>query len=214
MPQKNQKLGPDWRLHVIVGGEEKPFDTAEAALRGGARVLQYRGKKKPGELQFREASALRAMTRDYGAYLVVNDRADVALLVDADGLHLGGEDLPVIEARRILGKEKIIGATAHTLKEAEAAEQQSADYLGYGAVFATRSKKSASVSGLDGLERIVRRAAVPIIGIGGISRRNITEVLETGASGVAVLSAVLEAEDSLKATQELMNKIKARAGNA
>lgn len=204
MKGKGWGINRDKRLCVIVGTGGDTLRTAEAALQGGAGVVQYRGKKKPGAVQYREVSALRRLTLRYGADLIINDRPDLVLLADADGIHLGAEDLPVPVARRILGPKKKIGATAHCLREAEQAEQQGADYVGFGAVFATGSKEGVPVAGLGAVAEAVSRVDIPVIGIGGISRLNITDVFEAGAAGVAVLSAVGEAADPASAARELL----------
>ncbi len=141
----------DMRLCVIVGGERDPLRVARAALSGGARFIQYRGKEKSSAVQLREARELRAMTRKYDATLVINDRPDIARLSGADGVHLGAADLPLPVVRRMLGNEHLIGATAHTPAEGKTAEREGADYLGFGAVFPSSTKTDVVVAGLDRL---------------------------------------------------------------
>jgi thiamine-phosphate pyrophosphorylase len=184
-----------------------PLCTAAAALKAGARVLHYRGKGKPGVLQWREAAELRGLTRGYGADLIINDRPDIAFLVDADGLHLGQKDLPFQAARSLVGSKKVIGVTAHTVQEAQEAEREGADYVGFGTVFVTNSKEGVAVAGLKSLAEVVRRLEIPVIGIGGISRLNLVSVMETGVTGVAVLSAVSEAPDPGTAVRQLRDRI-------
>ncbi len=200
-------MGPAWRLCVIVGTEDDPARTAEAALRGGAGVIQYRGKGKAGAVQLRQATALRELTRRYGAFLIVNDRSDIASLADADGVHLGPEDLPVAVGRRILGGERIIGATAHNLREALEVQAEGADYIGLGSVFPTPSKAGARVIGLETLREVAARVRIAVVGIGGIARGNAGAVLQHGARGVAVLSAVGAAPDPEQATRELLVEV-------
>ena len=127
--------------------------------------------------------------------LIVNDRLDVALLSGADGVHLGQDDIPVAEARRLAGEDFLIGATAHNVQEALAAEAAGADYLGCGAVFATHTKKDTVPLGLDGLQAIRQAVRIPIAGIAGITLDNYRLVLDTGANGIAVVSAILGAPD-------------------
>lgn len=207
MRKSSRKIAEQWRLYVILGHEEDTLQIAGAALRGGADVLQYRGKGKPGSVQHQEAAALRKLTHQCGADLVINDRIDVALLVDADGLHLGEGDLPVAVARNILGAKKIIGATAHSLDQVSQAEEEGADYIGFGAVFPTDSKSGATVRGLPNLGKVVRQTRLPVFGIGGIQHGNVAEVLHTGVSGVAVLSAVSGSKDPEAATRDLVKRI-------
>ena len=192
---------------MIVGCEDDTLSVSEKALRGGARVLQYRGKNKSGSAQCKEAMALRQMTLRYGAKLVVNDRTDIASLVQADGLHLGEKDLPLSVACRMVRPETIIGATAHSLDEAEKAIDDGADYIGFGSVYPTRSKKGATVSGLENLKEVVQKVPVPVIGIGGITCENVGDVMDTGVHGVAVLSAISCAEDITDATKNMLNDI-------
>jgi thiamine-phosphate pyrophosphorylase len=207
MDETSEKLNRNWRLCVIVGGEEDPIKTAEAALQGGVRTIQYRGKEKPGAVQMKEAVELRALTRRHGAGLVVNDRADIALISDADGLHLGQKDLSVSDARRIMGAKKVIGATAHSLEEAQRAEEEGADYIGFGSVFNTRSKKMAAIVGIEALKEVVRKVDVPVIGIGGITVRNIQEVFQAGVRGVAVLSAVYGVQYPHSVTRQFIQQM-------
>ncbi|MDX1763280.1 MAG: thiamine phosphate synthase [bacterium] len=192
---------------MIVGTEDDPTTVAEAVLVGGGRVLQYRGKNKGGATQLREARCLREMTRAFGATLVINDRPDIALLSDADGVHLGATDLPIFVVRRMLGPDKVIGATAHSLDEAVTAEAEGADYIGFGAVFPTRSKQNATVRNPGMLGKIARRVAIPVLGIGGINRHNAGQVMGQGALGVAVLSAVTASEDPAAATGEILTAL-------
>ncbi len=213
MERGRHTLGPGRRLCVIVGSEEHPESTAEAALRGGAGVIQYRGKAKEGAVQLRQARALRELTIQYGASLIVNDRSDIASLADADGVHLGPEDLPVEVARRILGDRKIIGATAHSLQEALKAQAEGADYIGLGSLFPTASKAGARVIGLETLREVCARVSIAVVGIGGIVRENARSVMRHGARGVAVLSAVGTAPDPEQATRELLLEVNRPSSN-
>lgn len=189
---------------MIVGTGDDPMPIAKAVLAGGGRVLQYRGKDKGGAAQLREARYLRELTRHFGATLVINDRPDIALLSDADGVHLGAKDLPIEVVRRMLGPEKLIGATAHSSAEAVRVEAGGADYIGFGAVFPTQSKEGATVTSPEILGKTVSRVTIPVLGIGGINRGNSAQVMRQGAHGVAVLSAVTEAEDAVAATGEML----------
>ena len=197
-----------WRLCVIVGGGGDPRGVAAAALRGGARCLQYRGKGKGSALQLAEARALRELTRSHGALLVVNDRLDVALLAGADAVHLGAEDLPVEAARRIAGPGLCIGATAHSAAEVRDAAARGADYVGFGAVYGTASKDGVPRSGLGGLAEAVSASPLPVLAIGGIGPGRAAAVMERGAAGAAVLSAVAAAADPAGVVRRLLREIR------
>jgi thiamine-phosphate pyrophosphorylase len=161
-----------------------------AALRAGAGWIQYREKGKSRREIYHEALRLRGLTRDAGATFVVNDHADIALAVDADGVHLGQDDLPLKEARKILG-ERIIGISTHSLAEAVEAAGDGADYIGFGPVFHTFTKDAGEPKGVEALREIKRHVNIPVVAIGGISLENLAVVLDAGADGVAVASAIL-----------------------
>ena len=170
------------------------FDAVEEALQAGVTLVQYREKNGPGKGMLEKARSLIALCHKYNVSLLVNDRLDIALLSGADGVHLGQDDIPVAEARRLAGEDFLIGATAHNVEEALAAEAAGADYLGCGAVFATHTKKDTVPLGLDGLQAIRQAVHIPIAGIAGITTENYQQVLGTGADGVAVVSGILGAD--------------------
>lgn len=171
------------------------FDAVEEALQAGVTLVQYREKNGQGKGMLEKARKLIALCHKYNVPLLVNDRLDIALLSGADGVHLGQDDIPVAEARRLAGEDFLIGATAHNVEEALAAEAAGADYLGCGAVFATHTKKDTVPLGLDGLQAIRQAVRIPIAGIAGITTGNYRLVLGTGANGIAVVSAILGAPD-------------------
>ena len=164
-----------------------------AALKAGVAWIQYREKEKSRREMYHEALKLRGLTRDSGATFVVNDHADIALAVDADGLHLGQDDLPLKEAREIMGR-RIIGISAHSLSEALEAAEGGADYIGFGPVFHTSTKDAGEPKGLEMLREIKRHVKAPVVAIGGITLENLARVLEAGADGVAVASAILRGD--------------------
>lgn len=180
------------------------IQATEEALKAGVTLVQYRDKKAGGRAMLEKAVALRKLCYRYGVPLIINDRLDVALLAGADGVHLGQEDLPVEEARKLAGPDFIIGATAHNAAEAAAAEAAGADYLGCGAVFATRTKQDTIPLGLDGLHAIRQAVRIPLAGIAGITAENYRQVLEAGADGVAVISAIMGAEDIQAAVRKFI----------
>lgn len=184
---------------------------AQGALEGGARFLQFREKEMSTRELVETAAALLGLARAFGAVLVVNDRVDVALAVGADGVHVGESDLPVAEARRILGPKAIIGASAATVESARAAEAEGADYLGVGPIYPTGSKADAGEAiGLGPLAALRAAVRLPLLAIGGITAANAADVIRAGAHGVAVISAVSDAEDMARATAELLQKITAQ----
>jgi len=170
-------------------------EVARALVRGGATCLQLRDKEAGSRDLYEEARLLKASLRSLGIPFIVNDRLDIALTVDADGLHLGEEDIPISEARRMLGRDKILGASAASVETAIQVEKDGADYIGFGAVFPTDTKEDAQVSGLTLLSRVKQAVSIPVVAIGGIKRTNAVEVLRAGADGLAIISDLLEAED-------------------
>lgn len=199
-------------LHVLTDralsrGRTDP-EVAAAALAGGATVVQLRGKTLSGAELVRTGRQLRDLTRVHGGLLIVNDRVDVALAVDADGAHVGQDDLLARDARRLLGSDRLLGVSARSVEEAVRAQRDGADYIGFGPVFSTTTKEDAGApSGLDELRRACRAVAVPVVAIGGITPDNARLVRATGAAGVAVISAVVGAPDIAAATRTLRRAI-------
>jgi thiamine-phosphate pyrophosphorylase len=208
-------MKPIGRLHVLTDSELQSrwsqLDLARAALDGGAETIQYRRKRGPTSLMLKEAIALREACRRWKVPLVVNDRVDVALFADADGVHLGNEDLPIALARDLLGPTRIIGGSSDHADEAGARHRDGADYAGIGPIFVTTSKPDTGpVLGLAGLARAVRATDLPLIAIGGITEENLAEVLATGVHGVAVLGAVCLSDDPAAMVARLRALIEAR----
>lgn len=178
------------------------------AAAGGARLFQYRDKAACGKDAYRQAEALRRAASDAGAMLIVNDRCDLALAVEADGVHLGQEDLPLAYARAVMGPDKLIGVSTHTPEQVENVTEGLADYLGFGPIFSTASKVDHEpIVGVDGLKRIRSRTRLPVFAIGGISKKHAESLMHAGADGVAVMSAVLRAPDVAAAVQAFIEKI-------
>ncbi|SCM82432.1 Thiamine-phosphate synthase [uncultured Sporomusa sp.] len=203
----------DYSLYLVtdrdcLGGKEL-VATVEQALQGGATVVQVREKNLSTLEFFQVTSRIKSITDKYGVPLIVNDRADIALAVDAAGLHIGQEDLPLAVARRLLGPDKIIGVSASTLEEALLAQEQGADYLGVGAVFPTNTKDDADSVSLAALKSIKEQVRIPVVAIGGINRSNVQPVMETGIAGVAVVSAVIAAQDPYEAACDMLRLIRA-----
>ncbi len=203
------------RLHVItdetIQKRYSHLELAALAARGGADVIQYREKRAmDGEICSRLLERIFQAIEPCGAMLVVDDRVHAARAAGVHAVHLGRNDMPVAEARRILGPEGVIGGTANSLQEARAVAGAGVDYLGVGPVFPTASKENpAPALGLDLLRRIVREIDRPVVAIGGIDPGNIVDVFKTGVHGVAVLSAVICQPDPEAAARDLANAIEA-----
>ena len=167
------------------------------ALACGVKIIQYRNKDAGTRQMYEEALKLKSICK--GAIFLINDRLDIALSVGADGLHLGGDDLPYKVARKLLGKNKIIGLTVHSVKEARQAQKLKADYIGIAPVFATRTKLDAGKpKGLKLIKEIRKQVSIPIIAIGGINLTNAREVIAAGADGLCAISAVVTKPDVKK----------------
>jgi thiamine-phosphate pyrophosphorylase len=198
-----------WRLYVITdpmaSRGRSHLQVAEAAIAGGADVLQLRDKEAESGRLYRVALQLRKLTRDAGIPFIVNDRLDIALAADADGVHVGQADLPASVVREIMGPARILGVSVDTVEEAILAEKDGADYLGVGPVFEARGTKpdAGPPLGVDRIARIRRRCGLPIVAIGGINAENARSVREAGADAAAVISAIGTADDIAHAARRL-----------
>ena len=187
--------------------EDEFLRRVEAALQGGVTILQIREKNKGTRAYIDLAEKVHALTRRYGVPLIIDDRVDVALAVDAEGVHLGEEDMTVAAARKILGEDKIIGATAKTVPWAMDEAAQGADYLGVGAIYPTTTKVKTVLTSTDTLREICKAVSIPVNAIGGLNRDNIDVLAGIPVAGICAVSAIMKAEDPRKAAEEL----KARA---
>ena len=178
-------------------------DVVEESLRGGVTMLQLREKTLAEPSFLAEARELQALCRDYHVPFLVNDNVDIALAMDADGVHVGQSDMEALDVRRKLGPDKIIGVSAQTVEQALLAEKHGADYLGVGAVFPTGSKDDADDVSYDTLKAICRAVSIPVVAIGGISRDNVHRLSGSGICGVAVISAIYGAADIRRASEDL-----------
>jgi len=183
------------------------------AIDGGVTMVQYRDKRAGARAMIEGARAALRVAREAGKPLLINDRVDVALAADADGVHLGQEDMPVSMARRLLGPARIVGVTATSPEQAREAERDGADYVGCSAVFATLTKTDiGDPVGLAGLREMVESTSLPVVAIGGIDEGNAADVLGTGAAGLAVVSAIMGAADPREAARRLAAVIGAARG--
>lgn len=171
-------------------------EMASIVLGSGVKFIQYREKDRTRKEIYNEALLLRKLTKEFNASFIVNDHADIALAVDADGVHLGQDDLPLKEARKILGTKKIIGISTHSIEQAVDAEQDGADYIGFGPVFHTSTKDAGDPKGCAMLKEVKQLIRIPVIAIGGINLGNLQQVLDAGADAVAVASGILKGDIS------------------
>lgn len=200
----------DCKLCVIIDrGVIKKRDIlkiVEDALGGGADIIQLRDKSSEDESFLQCARAIKNITKKYKRLFIINDRVDIARLVGADGVHLGQTDLPIEEARKILGK-KIIGISTRNLEEAKKAERRGADYIGIGPVFKSKTKKGLSPIGLAILRRIGKTINIPFFAIGGVSHNNIADVKKRGAERVAVVSSAIKTKNVYQSVKKLKEAI-------
>lgn len=202
----------NYDLYIItdqrISHDKSHLKVAEAALAGGATVIQFRDKEMKDSEAVVTCREIYKLTKKKGVSFIVNDRVEVVKAVDADGVHLGQEDMSFSSARKILGKEKIIGISVETVEQALKAVEGGADYLGVGPIYPTATKPDAGkVLGIARLKEIREAVNIPIVAIGGINENNLEEVLKAGVDGVAVISAVVSAPDITEACRKLKNKI-------
>jgi thiamine-phosphate pyrophosphorylase len=203
---------PDLALYVILdrtasrGRDLRQI--LDSVIAGGARLVQFREKEWPLRRCLPLLEDLRGRARQAGIGFAVNDRLDLALAAEADGLHLGQDDLPASVARRLLPPSMFLGVSTHSLEQARQAEREGADYIAVGSIFPTATKPEFQLVGLD-LLRVIRQAiAAPLVAIGGITAENAGDAIRAGADGVAVVSAVCGASDPAEATRRLLERIR------
>ena len=195
------------RLYFITDStlydKEEFLRRVNAALAGGVTLVQLREKERTAREYIEMATAVHELTRKYIVPLIIDDRLDVAMAVDAEGVHLGQSDIPVNIARSIWGKDKIVGATAKTVEQALEAYEQGADYLGVGAIYPTTTKVKTILTSTEMLEKICHAVPIPVNAIGGLNKDNIGILKGIPISGVCVVSAIMKADDPEKAAEEL-----------
>ena len=199
------------RLYLVTNryqdSLERFLEKLETACRSGVTIVQLREKNITTNQYYQLAKQVKEITDAYQVPLIIDDRLDVCLAVDAAGLHIGDDELPVSVARQVLGSEKILGVTAKTVKRALEAEEGGADYLGTGAIFPTTTKENAPITLISTLKTICQRVAIPVVAIGGLTSENIDQLMGTGIAGVAVVRDLMQAEDIETKTQAFLTKL-------
>ncbi|HKZ16040.1 MAG TPA: thiamine phosphate synthase [Geobacteraceae bacterium] len=200
----------DFALYLITDRKQirrtSLAEVIEAALKGGVKAVQLREKDLSSRALYVAACELKTVTSRYGAKLLINDRIDIALAADADGVHLGGESMPVSKAREILGSERLIGVSCNDRASALAAQEEGADFITLGPVYYTQSKaRYGDPVGLAALAETAGLLRIPVFALGGIKRDNVGEVIARGARGIALISAIIAADDPEKEAAELMS---------
>ena len=199
------------RLYLVTNRYQDSLESflekVETACRSGVTIIQLREKNLTTNQYYHLAKQVKEITDAYQVPLIIDDRLDVCLAVDAAGLHIGDDELPVSVARQVLGPEKILGVTAKTVKRALEAETSGADYLGTGAIFPTITKENAPITLISTLKTICQTVAIPVVAIGGLTSENIDQLIGTGIAGVAVVRDLMQAEDIEAKTQAFLTKL-------
>ncbi len=197
----------DLSLYLVTDKSEdveKFLNTIEEAIKGGTTVVQIREKTADTLDFYNLALKVKEITTKYNVPLIINDRVDVALAIDADGVHVGQSDMPCEVTRRLIGENKILGVSAATIEEAQKAQKDGADYIGTGAVFPTQTKDDAPSVTKQELKEIVDSIDIPVVAIGGINLENAHELVDTGISGLSVVSAIMSSDNPKKSSEELL----------
>ena len=200
-----------FRLYLVTNRYQDSLESflekVETACRSGVTIIQLREKNLTTNQYYQLAKQVKEITDAYQVPLIIDDRLDICLAVDAAGLHIGDDELPVSVARKVLGPEKILGVTAKTVKRALEAETSGADYLGTGAIFPTTTKENAPITLISTLKTICQTVAIPVVAIGGLTSENIDQLIGTGIVGVAVVRDLMQAEDIEAKTQAFLTKL-------
>jgi len=204
--QRQQQLARS-HLYLVTAPTDHLFETVEAALQGGLTLVQYRDKTADDEVRLRNAEKLCHLCRRYDALFIVNDRVDLAIAVDADGVHLGQQDIPIALARKLLGAQRLIGRSTHCPDDLHRAIQEGADYIGVGPVYETPTKAGRPAAGFDYVRYAAEHATIPWFAIGGIDTNNLSEVLAANVERVAIVRAIMHAEQPTLTTQYFLSQL-------
>ncbi|MFM2061173.1 MAG: hypothetical protein RLZZ507_843 [Cyanobacteriota bacterium] len=204
--QRHQLL---WRSHLylVTSPVDNLLETVEASLKGGLSLLQYREKTADDLIRLDRARKLKQLCHDYGALFIINDRVDLALAVDADGVHLGQQDMPIAVARQLLGPQRLIGRSTTNPQEMQGAITEGADYIGVGPVYETPTKAGKAAAGLNYVSYAAKNCSIPWFAIGGIDASNINDVIDAGAQRVAVVRSLMQAEQPTLVTQYFISQL-------
>jgi thiamine-phosphate pyrophosphorylase len=194
-------------LYLVTSPSDDLYKIVEAGLQGGLRIVQYRDKNVDDSLRLQRAQKLRQICHRYGALFLINDRVDLAIAVDADGVHLGQQDIPIALARQLLAPGKIIGRSTTNPEEMKRAIDDGADYIGVGPIYETPTKANKAATGLDYVRYAAQNCSLPWFGIGGIDINNLEEVLDAGAERIAVVRAIMQAEQPTLVTQYFISQL-------
>ena len=198
----------DLSLYLVTDNSddvEKFLNTIEEGIKGGVTVVQIREKTADTLDFYNLALQVKEITKKYDVPLIINDRVDIALAIDADGVHVGQSDMPCDITRKLIGKDKILGVSAATIEEAKKAEKDGADYIGTGAVFPTKTKDDAPSVTKEELKEIVKSIDIPVVAIGGITLENAIQLKDTGIAGLSVVSAIMSSDNPKESSQKLLN---------
>ncbi len=204
--QRHQQL-LESGLYLVTSPSEQLFQIVEAALQGGLTLLQYRDKTAEDIDRLKNAQKLCQLCRRYGALFIINDRVDLAIAADADGVHLGQQDIPIAQARQLLGPHRLVGRSTTNPEEMQRAVLEGADYIGVGPVFETPTKEGKAAAGFDYVKYAAAHSPVPWFAIGGIDMGNVNDVLAVGAQRVAVVRAIMEADQPTLVTQYFISQL-------
>lgn len=207
------KMKRDYTLYLVTEEsvpEDRLLHIVEAAIKGGVTMVQLREKSTSSKLFFQKAIRLRELTRRYDVPLIINDRVDIALAVEADGVHIGQSDLSLAAVRRLVPSSMLVGVSVSTVEQAQTAQHHGADYIGVGAVFPTQSKKDAKVLPPGMLEQIIDSVTIPIVAIGGIKIENLAALSQLDITGIAVVSGIMQADEPYHAARSFMEGMRNR----
>ncbi|OWT33874.1 thiamine-phosphate diphosphorylase [Methanobrevibacter sp. 87.7] len=202
----------DYSLYLVTNSKDKRnqefLNIIEESIKGGVSIVQVREKELDLIPFYEKAKAVKEITDKYDIPLIINDRLSIAIALGADGAHVGQDDIDGALARDILGPDRILGISAQTVEQAKKAEEDGADYIGCGAVFTTNTKKDADSVSIEDFKKIKESVNIPVIAIGGIKTENVKELKGTGADGISVVSAIMNAEEPKKASEKLLEEFK------
>ncbi|OJH19281.1 thiamine-phosphate diphosphorylase [Bacillus obstructivus] len=201
----------DYKLYLVTDeqtSEEELLPIVEKAVLGGVTAVQLREKHSEGKIFFEKAIKLKQLLAKFDVPLIINDRVDIALAVNAEGIHIGQKDLPLVEVKKIIPNSMIVGVSVQTEEQALVAQKEGADYIGVGTVFPTTTKPDAITMSFATLRKIVQAIHIPAVAIGGISLENVHQLSNVGVSGISVVSAIMKADDPKSAAQMLRNSFK------